>query len=217
MRSVRVALAVGLALIAIAVGVVLSRSPVTVAGTNSVPAHQAVAFIKGGGSGCQPSGTLPSGTSAIRISASANTGPRVTLKVLSGPLVITQGERDAGWGVDETVTVPVKRVPRTIPEANICIAFGPAIEAIQVNGVPAPVFTAGGEAGGGFRFRGRGVRFRIEYLRPGAASWWSLASSVARHMGFGHAPAGTWIVFLFIALMITIATLASRLILRELR
>jgi hypothetical protein len=36
-------------------------------------------------------------------------------------------------------------------------------------------------------------------------------------MGFGHAPSGTWIVFLLIALAITTTALASRLLLRELR
>src|SRR6202043_813748 len=60
---------------------------------------------------------------------------------------------------------------------------------------------------------GRAPMFRVEYLRPGHSSWWSLASSVARRMGLGHAAAGTWIVFLLIALMITVVTLASRLIL----
>lgn len=195
-------------LAATALAVVLSRSPLTVAGTNSIPANPAIAFIKGGSSGCQVSGTLPAGTTAIRISASANTGPRVTLKVLSGTSVITEGERDAGWGVDETVTVPVKRVARTIPNTDTCVAFGPAIESIQINGARVPA-TAGGGRGG--------VRLRIEYLRPGHSSWWSLSSSVARRMGLGHAPGGTWIVFLLIALMITVATLASRLVLRELQ
>jgi len=203
---VRVALAVGLALAAAAVGVVLSGSPLTVAGTNSIRANRAVAYASGNSSRCQTSGTLPEGTSAVRISASANTGPRVTLEVLSGPLVITRGERDAGWGVNETVTVPVKQVSRTIPNASICMAFGPAIEPIQLNG--APVKATGGTPD---------VTLRVEYLRPDRASWWSLASSVAGRMGLGHAPGGTWIVFLLIALMITVATLASRLLLRELR
>jgi hypothetical protein len=134
----------------------------------------------------------------------------VTLKVLSGPLVISSGQRDAGWGVDETVTVPVTRVPRTIPNADICIAFGGAIEPVQINGARVPTATAGGRTG-------EAVRLRVEYLRPGHASWWSLASSVARRMGLGHAPGGTWVVFFVIALMITVATLASRLVLRELR
>lgn len=204
----RVALAVGLAVAATAVGVVLSRSPLTVAGTNSIPANPAVASGAAEGSSlCQPSGTVPEGTTAIRISASANIGPRVTLKVLSGPLLITSGQRAAGWGVDETVTVPVKRVPRTIPAATICIAFGEGIEPVQINGART---TAGARTG-------EGLTLRVEYLRPRHSSWWSLAPSVASRMGLGHAPGGTWIVFLLMAIMITVAALASRLILRELR
>jgi hypothetical protein len=132
----------------------------------------------------------------------------VTVKALSGPLVITRGERDAGWGLDETVTVPVRRVPRTIPNAAICIAFGPAIEPIEINGTQVQRTTASGRTG-------NVVMLRDEYLRPGHRSWWSLAPSVARRMGLGHAAGGTWIVFLVIALMITVAVLASRLILRE--
>jgi hypothetical protein len=210
MRSARVALTVGLALTAAALGVVLSRSPITVAGTNSSPAHHAIAYVAGGSSGCQEGGTLPRGTSAIRISAAANTGPRVTVTALSGSLVLARGTRDAGWAFNETVTVPVKRVSRTIPNAVICIAFGPAIEPIQINGTVVRRTAANGSAS-------RTVNFRVEYLRAGHESWWSLASSVARHMGLGHAASGTWIVFFLIALMITVATLASRLVLRELR
>jgi hypothetical protein len=200
---VRIALAVGLALVAIAIGVVLTRSPVTVAGNNSVAAEHGAGYAYGGTSNCQLAGTVPRGTSAIRFSFSNNVGPTVTVKVLSGGRVITEGTRHAGWGVDETVTVPVKRISRAIPNARVCVALGQTAEAVEINGSVVP----GGNA----------VRFRIEYLRPGDSSWWSLASTVARRMGWGHAPSGTWIVFLLIALMITVATLVSRLLLRELR
>jgi hypothetical protein len=204
--SVRAALAIGLALMATALIVVLSQSPLTVAGTNSIPAYKAVASAAGGSGGCQPSGTMPRGTSAIRISASANTGPRVTVKALSGAQLITSGERDAVWGVDETVTVPVKRVPRAIPNTSICIAFGPTVEHIQINGALVPTTSASGQSG-------RALMFRVEYLRPGHSSWWSLASSVARRIGLGHAAAGTWIVFALIALMVAVIALASWLLL----
>jgi hypothetical protein len=208
--SVRAALAIGLLLAVLALGVVLSRSPLTVAGTNSTPAYPAVIAASGGSRGCQPSGTLPRGTSAIRVSTASNAGPRVTLQALSGARVLARGQRDAGWGFAESATVPVNHVPRTIPNTEICLAFGPAVGPIPINGAPVRVTTPGG----GTR---EAVRFRIEYLRPGHASWWSMASSVARRMGFGHAPGGTWVVFFLIALMITVATLASRLVLRELR
>jgi hypothetical protein len=193
-----------------AIAVVLTRSPPTVAGTNSTPADPAVIAAKGSTRGCQPSGTLPQGTSAIRISFASNAGPKVTVEALSGGRVITRGVRDAGWGIAETVTVPVNHVPLTVPNTEICISFGPAVGPIPINGAPVRVRTPAG----GTR---EAVRFRVEYLRPGNTSWWSMASSVAHRVGFGHAPGGTWIVFLLIALMITVAVLASRLVLRELR
>jgi hypothetical protein len=201
---------VGLLLVVAALGVVLSRSRLTVTGTNSTPANPTSIAAKGGTSGCQPSGTLPEGTSAIRVSVAANAGPRVTLTALSGGRVVTRGERDAGWGIAETVTVPVNRVPRTTPNTEICIAFGPAVGPIPINGAPVRIAIPGG----GTR---EAVRFRVEYLRQAHSSWWSMVSSVARRTGFGHAPGGTWIVFLLIAVMITVAILASRLVLRELR
>jgi hypothetical protein len=195
--------------VAIAIGVVLTRSPVTVAGNNSVPAEHGVGYANGGTSDCQAAGTVPQGTSAIRFSFSNNVGPAVTVKVLSGARVVDEGTRPAGWGVDETVTVPVRRVSHAIPNAQVCVAFGKAVEAVEINGSPARATIPGSQPGSV-------VRFRTEYLRPGHSSWWSLASTVARRMGLGHAPSGTWIVFLLIALMITVATLVSRLLLREL-
>jgi hypothetical protein len=207
-----VALIVGLALVAIAIGVVLSRSPLEVAGTNSIPATSAVGYAPGGTNACQPDGTIPEGTTAIRISASSNIGPNVTLEALSGASIVARGERPAGWGIDETVTVPVKRVAHAIPNAKICVLFGPVTENVQINGVLLHPTGVSGPS-----VIGTNVRFAVEYLRPGSSSWWSLASTVARRMGFGHAPSGTWIVFLLLALTVAIVALASRLLLRELR
>jgi hypothetical protein len=134
----------------------------------------------------------------------------MTVRLLSGGEIVTEGKRPAGWGSDETVTVPVKRVTRTIPNARICVSFGEAVEPVLVNGSVASASGAPGKSGGP-------VRLRIEYLRSGHSTWWSLASSIAHRMGFAHAPSGTWIVFLLIALAITTTALASRLLLRELR
>jgi hypothetical protein len=208
MRSVRVALAVGLALTAAVVGVAMSRSRLTVAGTNGVPFELPFESVPGGSSGCQESGTMPQGTTAIRVSFGANMGPKVSLKVLSGSAVITHGERHAGWGFAKSVTVPVKRVSRTVPHARVCITFGPDQEPVEIYGTYGRIaIIAGAES--------EAALYRVEYLRPGQRSWWSLASSVAHHMGLGRAGSGTWIVFFVIALMITITILMSRLILRE--
>jgi hypothetical protein len=202
--SVRLALAMGLTVTAIALGLVLSQTPLVLAGTNGVPADPAVTYLRHGGILCQGGGTLPADTVAVRVSLSANAGPRVSLRALSGSRVVAEGERGAGWGTDETVTVPVARVPRTIRDTRVCATVAQAAEPIQVNG--ATVQTAGGEA----------VWLRLEYLRHGPTSWASLAASVAHRMGLAHAPGGTWVVFALIAAMVGVCVLASRLILSDL-
>jgi hypothetical protein len=203
---VRLALAAGLAVTAVALAFVLTRPPLTaVAGSNGIPAEQAVGFIGGGDVVvCQGGGTVPEGTEAIRVSLSANTGPRVGIKVLSGSTVVTEGEEPSGWGVDEILTVPVRRVGRTIAEARVCTTIGLVVEPVQVNGTR--VRTAGG---------GRAVWLRMEYLRPGPRSWLSLAASIASRMGIAHAPGGPRVAWVTIAVMLAVGLLAVRLVLRE--
>lgn len=205
MRDVRIALAVGLTVTAVALGIVLSHSPLAVAGSDGVPANVAVGHFFTSHSGCQAGGTLPRGTTAIRVSLSANVGPQVNLEALSGGTLVTEGERDAGWGVDETVTVPVRRVAGTIRDVRICITTGAVVEPLQINGTRER--TPGGEV----------TLMRMEYLRPSSASWLSLVPSVAHRMGLAHAPGGTWVAYMLIVLMITVAGGASRLALRELK
>jgi hypothetical protein len=55
---------------------------------------------------------------------------------------------------------------------------------------------------------------RMEYLRPGRQSWASMLSVVAHHMGLAHAPSGTWVAYLTLAVMFAVCVIASRLILR---
>ncbi|HSZ04153.1 MAG TPA: DUF2142 domain-containing protein [Solirubrobacteraceae bacterium] len=203
---VGLALAVGLAGMLLALGIVLSRSPPIVAGGNRLPARFGVTFLHHGGKlGCQRAGTLPRGTDAIRVSLSANAGPKVSAQVLTGSHVISEGERPAGWGATETVTVPVRRVAQTTTDATVCVTLGAVSEPIQVNGA---ISTAGGR---------QAIRLRMEYLRPGPSSWFSLIASVARRMGLARAPSGDWIAYLVIALMIAAAAIAIGLVLRAAR
>jgi hypothetical protein len=204
-RRVRFALAVGLALLLVAIAVVLSQSPLTFAGTNSVVANPRALVAVGGNTVCAPAGTVPAGTSAIRLSIVGNAGPHVKLTARSGVQTIASGERTAGWGIAESLTVPVNRVSEAAPNTEICLNFGPAVEPVAINGSLARTF-GGGQV----------PSFRVEYLRPASSSWWSLASGVAQRMGWGHAPSGTWIVFLLIALMIAVAALAAWVVIREL-
>jgi Predicted membrane protein (DUF2142) len=197
-RSKQIALA--LSCIAAAVAVLLTHAPTVVIRTDAVANKAVVAYTRGPTRFCQRSALLPRGTSAIRISLLANTGPRVTLKVLAGSRVLTQGSRDAGWGSSDTVTVPVRRVARAVHDVEVCTTVGRAPEASVLIGSIAHG-TAGGHAGA--------VTLQVEYLRVGHRSWWSLAASIAGHMGRGHALSGTWVVALLIALMAAVAALAS--------
>ena len=78
-------------------------------------------------------------------------------------------------------------------------------------GMPTPAAAAAHDGR-----RSLGGRLIIDYLRPGTSSWLSLAGEVAHRMGLGRAAAGTWIVFLALALLAAAIVLASRLLLREL-
>lgn len=201
---VRLALAVGLAALVAALGVVLTRQPLRLVGSNRIPASLAIVFIDKPQVVCQDGGTVPQGTEAIRISLSANTGPKVDVKVFSGPTPVTSGERDAGWGIDETVTVPVRRVPRTILDSHVCTTIGPMVEPLQINGARAR--GPGGHAA---------ILLRDEYLSKSRRSWLSLAPSIAHDMGLAHAPGGTWVAYLLIAVMLVVTALCSRLLLKR--
>jgi Predicted membrane protein (DUF2142) len=204
--SVRLALAAGLAVAAAALGLVLARPPLNVvAGADGVPANPDVGFTRGGEvSICQSAGTVPAGTEAVRVSLSANVGPRVSVKISRGASVVASGVRAPGWGADETVTVPVARVAKTIAFAGACTTVGKSVEQVQINGTRVTT-PAGPHA----------LWLRMEYLRPGPRSWLSLASSVADRMGFARAPSGAWVAWLAVALMLAAALLAARLALRE--
>lgn len=211
MRSVKIAVGVALALMVIAIGAVLSRSPLTVAGANAVQAplyrNGAVAPDEGH---CQPAGTVPQGTRAIRISLGANVDPRITVKVFEGPRLVTQGERGAGGGLNASATVPVSRVSRTINDAVLCMTLGPDPEVIGIRGIQTRAATNG-------VFSLRDVGLRTEYLRPSQILWWSRISSIAHRFGLGRAASGTWIGFAALTLMLAVVALTARLTLRELR
>lgn len=212
MRSVKIALAVGLGITALAIGVVLSQSPLTVAATNSVATEDTLATTNLSVSSCQVGERLPAGTVAIRLSLGAFTGPRVTVKALAGNRVVTSGQRGSGWD-GLVVTVPVKAVSQTISPVSICFAF-----TLAGDEVLTAYGTRAGPAATAHRGNGEGLkgRVRIDYLKEGQSSWLALVPSVAKRMGLGRAWSGTGIVFLVLVLMLASTVLASRLILREL-
>jgi hypothetical protein len=204
-------LAIGLAFTVIAIGVVLSGSPAAVIGANSVKDGEPLATTNSDAGACQAGESVPAGTAAIRLALESVTGPQVSVEALAGPRVLTRGSVDSGW-TGGTVTVPVRRVVRASRRVRICFRLGPTVEGISILGKRTRNATAlGGE---GVRLPGR---IGIEYMRSAHGSWWSLADDVARRMGLGRAPAGTWIVLPLAALVIMVAVGASWLALRELK
>jgi hypothetical protein len=211
MRSVKIALGVALGLMAFAIGVVLSHAPLTVAGSNDFQApHYRDGAVEAAATRCQLAGTVPEGTTAIRISLGANIDPRIAVKVFEGSRLVTQGSRGAGGGLNASATVPVSRVASTAPDARLCVTLGPDPETIGVRGEST-------ELASGSVFELRSVELRTEYLRPGPASWWSRISSIAHRFGLGRGDGGTWVGFLVLALMLAVVVLISRLTLSELR
>jgi hypothetical protein len=213
MPGVRIALAAGLALMGIAIGLTLLRSPASVAGTNRIAGQEEepIGSTDQSARYCQAREALPRGTSAIRVWLYAARGPRVSVVVSSHGRTLTSGAQGSGW-TGGSVTVPVKPLSRAVSHATVCVSFRLRDETVFVQGNATPAAFAahdGGQALAG--------RIWIEYLRPGGSSWASLAGSIARRMGFGRAAAGTWVAFLALALLATVAALASSLVLRELR
>ena len=93
-------------------------------------------LFRGDVSDCQPAGTLPRGTTAVRLAfETIAVGPRVGIKLMAGSRVVTAGERAAGWGVAQSVIVPVGRVSRTARGVRLCMSIGPTVEPFRARGV----------------------------------------------------------------------------------
>jgi hypothetical protein len=226
MREARIAFGIGLALLLIAIGVVLLRSPISVIRA-SAPRTDAVMFGSSslGERVCQPDELLPRGTTAIRVWLEAVIGPAVTVEALSGTRLVTRGARGTGWTAG-SVTVPVHPVDQSVTHSTICINMDPASEPIGLQGVktsralaafdrqgPLPTTRSGSTPQ--YREGPLPGRLMIEYLRPGSDTWLSLITSVARRMGLGHATSGVLTALLAIALMGTVGLLISGLVLKE--
>jgi hypothetical protein len=208
---IKIVLATGLALIAIAVFVVLLRSPATVVATNGIPPRALLASSRTDVGLCQAGETLPAGTSAIRLQVEATTGPRVSVDIFEGRRAVTQGTLGPGW-FGSVVTVPLRPLSRPLRHATVCFQLTSLSGEITVIG--SPTNRAIAATVNGRPFPGR---VGIVYLAPARESWWSMAGAVIEHMGLGRAASGTWIVFPIVALAAAAIVVGSSILLRELR
>lgn len=209
-RRLEIALAAAVLAGVAAVCFALSQAPATVA-RSSTAAHEPLGTVRRPIAACQGGEVLPRQISAVRLGIGAFLGPRVTVEVLAQERVIARGVRGAGW-TGGTVTVPMNAEPSARSGVEVCfVAALNGDESATLSGAKTPARLAASGPGGPLR-----GRVRIEYLRAGSSSWWSLAPSVARRMGLGHAWSGTWSAVLALALMASVAALCIRLTLRTL-
>lgn len=212
MREVRIALAAGLGLLAIAIAVALARSPASVA-RSTVPANSEedrLARVTDSATFCQGQETVPSGTSAIRLSLGSFVGPAVRVQVYSDGRQITSGERGSGW-TGRVVAVPVVQLSHTVSGATICASLRLRDELVTVFGEASSRALAVRDDG-----RPQSGRIYVEDLRPGTRTWASLVPAILAHMGLGRASSGGGIVFIAFALLLAVGVLSARLVLREL-
>jgi hypothetical protein len=211
-QRVPIALIAGLTLVAIAIGVILARSPTTLAGKSSSANNSELSVtLRNGSKACQSGETLPAETSAIRLSLSTIIGARVSVSVLSGSHVVTRGTHAAGWTGGE-VTVPVAPLSHRLSNVTVCFHMTSFNGEVGIDGEHTyPSIAAVGNDGE--KLAGR---FAVEYVRAGHRSWLSFLPAMAIHMGLGRAASGIWIAFLALTLFLAVIALTSWAILREL-
>jgi hypothetical protein len=161
---------------------------------------------------CQEGEMLPAGVSGIRTGLEGSFGPPVLLRAFSGGRVIAEGSRSANW-TDDTVTIPVRPLRANARSVKLCLYVKHNSELLQLYGADSGSHQAA-YISNGQRLPGR---YSVEYLTSNGSSWWSRALAVARHIGIGHALAGTWIALLLAMLVAALSCLLVSLTWRELQ
>jgi hypothetical protein len=206
---IRVTIAIGLALIVVAVGVSLARTPLVRAGTDGTPLSGEIGATSVPATICQGEETIPAGTTAIRLSMLSLLGPRIKLVARAGGQVVSTGQIGYGW-TGSVVTIPVSRVTGTHSHAEVCATLAKRRQLVNVRGTntrSSPAINGKAPMAG---------RMNVEYLRPDNKSWLSLATPTARRIGLNIGGGGLIVVVPFL-LLVSAAALTSWLLVRDLR
>jgi hypothetical protein len=206
---VAVTISVGFALIGAVLLGVLLQSPNTVIASNHLTVRGEVGPFEPHTKVCQANEPLPASTAAIRVSIIAYLGPAVSVTVSQRGQIVSRGHRGTGW-IGGSLTLPLEHPIAALTDAEICVTRSPGpLAAGLLANISPPVRAA---TSNGTPLRGR---MRIEYLAPGHRSWLSQAKFVARRLGLGHSPSGTWIVLPLLAVMAIAVALGTWLLIRE--
>jgi len=210
-NRVAITLGFGFALITAALVATLLRTPDAVTSTNSITVTGELGYFSPHTTVCQSNDAFPASTTAVRVSLIAYIGPAVSVTVSHGGETIARGHHDAGW-VSSSLTLPLQPPVANAMNAKICITrdSGQLLAGLLGNNSPRAVAATGN----GKPLPGR---MRIEYLSRGRGSWLSLAKRIARRLGLGHSPSGTWIVLPLVLMMAVAVALGAWLLMREQR
>jgi len=207
----RVAVAVGAALVLGLLAIVLLQSEQRLSGSNTKVKASGVALtIQPGGRRCHRQ-DVPANTRAARLYASpawVGAGP-FTVAILSRGRRLAQGR--AGPILEEAVLrLPLDRdLGRDLSPARVCVVNDGATPATFA-GDSTPLSNPGG---------GRlDDDVRVDLLRPGRESWLDLASTIDDRFGFGKASFfGAWTVWAVLGLVMLTWIATLRLLFRQVR
>jgi hypothetical protein len=196
--AVRAVLAGGFLLLLAAVVFLLSQSKPRQAGSNHVP--EVAEVVKRGGSWqrCQDGETVPKDAARLRLLVGTYGRPTPELRVVArGPdrERVTSGSLPPG-GHEGHVEIPVRRVGETQTDVRVCVSVS---------------------GSGRTMLYGAGEGLRLEWLRAGSESWFSLVPTVSHRFGLGKAnPFGSWLLALGGLVLVAVSVATARLVLREL-
>jgi len=214
-RDVAATLAIAVAVLAIGIAATLARSQPRRSGSNGVQPTTVVASASGGHVLCQHGATLPAGSTSLHAQlgpVEAPTGPAVVVTVRHGARLLDRVPIAAGWNGIELVA-PITRAARDVAGVDVCVSVARGAGAIGAIGdVPAP-------GTGALTLDGRpvGGALRIDWYRPGSASWWAFAGTVMTRIGRVHGGwGGPWIAWTALTLVVGAGALTLTLAWRAL-
>ena len=211
-RAVVITLAGAMAVVAIVLVLAMSDRDLHLAGTNNVFERFPVATLEPGDELCEQHEVVPADAAAVRFSVEPVTGGPLAVRVLREGRAVSRGERPGRWE-GTSVDVPIDALPRTLNDAQVCLANrGEAALTLRGYGIEPE------RLGATLRGEEVGRQVRLTYLRAEPESWWSMAGVVAHRFGLGRGELfGGWLPVAWLLGLLAMGAVVVRLVLGEAR
>jgi len=214
----RVRIALGLAVLATAIGLIIDMSAAAprLSGSDHVywPAQNVADTVRGGSTICVPDTVLPADTASMtmQIGGYGPALPRLESSFTdTAGRVVARGVLAAGANSPSLVfSVPLDHRRRPAVAGTLCIHVGGHHE-IAIGGAAGqpPGSTIDGHAQPGAP--------TILYYRPGTETWWSLLGAIDLRIGLGKSPMfGNWTLPVLILAALGLWIAVVRVLVREL-